>query len=79
MSVTVKFAVAERTAEQFNTAVFRFMELKMARADAEPIVRIADTPSRGWQHKELEFTSPELAEEFGRYVRQLHLGLQGRA
>jgi len=75
MSVVVKFAVAERSAEMFNTAVFRFMELKMARIDEEPIIRMANTPERGWQRKELEFSSEDIAREFRAYVDRLHLGL----
>ncbi len=75
MSVIVRFAVAERSADLFNSAVFQFMELKMSRRDEEPIIRMANMPERGWQRKELEFASEDLASEFRLYVEGLQLGL----
>lgn len=76
MPVIVRFAVAERSSEMFNTAVFRFMELKMSRVAEEPIIRMANMPERGWERKELEFASEDVAREFRAYVERLHLGLQ---
>ena len=76
MSVTVSFAVAERSAELFKTAVFRFMELKTVSEDQDLVIRTASDPAHKWVHAELEFSSPDLAEEFNRFVTRMRLDLK---
>ncbi len=75
MSVVVAFAVAERSAELFKTAIFRFMELKTVHEEQDLIIRTANDPTHRWVRAELEFSSPVLAEEFNQFMGRMRLDL----
>ena len=73
MSVKVAFQVADRSAEHFKTAVFRFMELTTASDDKGLVIRTASDPTRQWVHAELEFSTPAMADQFNQYLTRMRL------
>ena len=75
MSVVVAFAVAERSAELFKTAIFRFMELKTVTEEHDLVIRTANDPNHRWVRAELEFSSPVLAQEFSQFMTRMRLDM----
>jgi hypothetical protein len=62
--------VAEGEADQFKTAVFRYLELH-AKPDDDRTAFIVSSPEPGFRRQTATFWSAEAARDFGAYWRRL--------
>jgi hypothetical protein len=68
---------SQAEAEQFKTAVFRFLELN-TRLDDERTAIIASTPGPGLRRQTVTLWSPDAARDFAAYWQRFRVDAQHR-
>lgn len=66
MTVLVRYAVASESDDQFNAALFRFIEAKTS-TEGSPL-RIENTPDGFWNRKVIAFDTEDMAASFRRFM-----------
>ncbi|MEO6341072.1 MAG: hypothetical protein ABIO39_13605 [Caulobacteraceae bacterium] len=61
-----------REAEHFNTALYRFLELRLSNTEElDGHIQVTTEPAGDWEHKRLVLWSEEAAHDFAAFWRNL--------
>ena len=61
-----------REAEHFNTALYRFLELRLSNTEElDGHIQVTTEPAGDWEHKRLILWSEEAAHDFAAFWRNL--------
>ena len=71
----VTLSVNPRKVELFKTAVFRFVELHIGRLDEQMVLRTSADAGPDAVRAQVEFSCPDTAFAFDRFLRVTHPGL----
>ena len=71
----VTLSVNPRKVELFKTVVFRFVELHSGRLDEQMVLRTSADAGSDAVRAQVEFSCPDIACAFDRFLRVTHPGL----